>query len=34
MHRGRVEEVAPAARFFSQPQSALARRFLDGEWLD
>ncbi len=34
MHRGRVEEVAPSAQFFSQPQSALARRFLDGEWLD
>ena len=34
MHRGRVEEVAPSARFFNQPQSALARRFLDGEWLD
>ena len=34
MHRGRVEEVAPSARFFAQPRSALARRFLDGQWLD
>jgi len=34
MHRGRVEEVAPAAQFFAAPGSELARRFLDGEWLE
>ncbi len=34
MHRGRVEEVAPSVQFFTRPRSELARRFLDGEWLD
>ena len=34
MHRGRVEEVAPAGEFFALPRSELARRFLNGEWLE
>jgi len=34
MHRGRVEEVAPAGEFFALPRSELARRFLGGDWLE
>lgn len=34
MHRGRVEESAPAGEFFALPRSELARRFLNGEWLE
>ncbi|MCL4746075.1 MAG: ATP-binding cassette domain-containing protein [Burkholderiaceae bacterium] len=34
MHRGRVEEASEAAAFFDAPSSTLARRFLEGEWLE
>jgi tungstate transport system ATP-binding protein len=31
LHRGRVEEQSPAARFFDAPASAAARAFLEGQ---
>jgi tungstate transport system ATP-binding protein len=34
MHRGRVVEAADAADFFAAPRTALARRFLAGDWLE
>jgi len=33
LHRGRVIEAGPAARFFAAPETATARRFLAGELL-
>ncbi|HUA55037.1 MAG TPA: ATP-binding cassette domain-containing protein [Candidatus Sulfotelmatobacter sp.] len=33
LHRGRVIETGPAARFFAAPETATARRFLAGELL-
>jgi len=33
MHRGRVVESAPAEQFFATPQTAEARRFINGELL-
>ena len=33
LHRGRLLEHSPAAAFFSQPQSAEAAAFLDGNLL-
>jgi tungstate transport system ATP-binding protein len=33
LHRGQLEEVAEAERFFSAPESPLAQRFLAGELL-
>ncbi len=34
MHRGRVEETGDAVAFFDAPKTTLARRFLEGEWLE
>jgi tungstate transport system ATP-binding protein len=34
MHRGRVVEAGEAGAFFASPRTALARRFLAGDWLD
>jgi tungstate transport system ATP-binding protein len=34
MHRGRVVETGEAGAFFASPRTALARRFLAGDWLD
>jgi len=34
LHRGRVVEHGEASAFFAAPRTALAARFLAGEWLD
>ena len=33
LHRGRVVESGPAARFFTDPNTPEARRFIEGELL-
>jgi tungstate transport system ATP-binding protein len=34
LHRGRVVEAGPAAEFFAAPRTAVAQRFLAGDWLE